>query len=83
MTRFLPQPTFGLISNYAVLLVVFCLLAMASCQSVKPYQRVYLDDPNMQPGKSPCEALDDNVFSYREGGLVTGGSKTKGGCGCN
>ena len=71
--------------NRLLKLLVFCglCMALASCESVKPYQRAYLNDENMAPGSRPCEELEDNVFSYREGSLITGGGKTKGGCGCN
>ena len=83
MMKYLHQVISGSIKRFVVLWTMILLVAVSSCQSVKPYQRAYLDDENMKPGKGPCEMLDDNVFSYREGGVVTGGRKTKGGCWCN
>ena len=67
----------------ALFMFLLLILMLGGCESVKPYQRAYLNDENMKPGAAPCETLDQNVFSYREGSLVTGGSKTRGGCGCN
>ena len=53
------------------------------CATVKPYQRAYLNDAYMQPGRRPIEKFDENVYSYREGSTGGGTGKTSGGCGCN
>ena len=58
-------------------------LALGSCTSVKPYQRAYLNDAAMQPGKLPIEKFDENVQTYREGASGGGTGKASGGCGCN
>lgn len=58
-------------------------LAQSSCTAVKPYQRAYLNDAAMQPGKLPIEQFDENVQTYREGASGGGSGKTSGGCGCN
>ncbi len=67
--------------KYFVLVV--CCLLFISCQSVKPYQRVYLNDYEMRNGKRAIEKPEDNVHSYREGATGGGAGKTSGGCGCN
>ena len=69
-----------LFSGCVVLLV---LLIGASCQPVKPYQRVYLNDRAMQNGKQGAGFSEENVQAYREGAMGGGSSKTSGGCGCN
>ncbi len=60
-----------------------CLLALAACATVAPYQRGYLARPDMalEPNPGTAEALD-KTFSAKEaahGGAAIGG----GGCGCN
>lgn len=53
------------------------------CTTVRPYQRAYLNDENMQLGKRPVEKFDENVHAYREGSTGGGAGKASGGCGCN
>ncbi len=66
-------------------LLIFTLISgsISACTAVKPYQRAYLNDPAMQTGGEAAENFEQSVFSYREGGLISIGSKGKGGCGCN
>lgn len=64
-------------------LLFICCLFAASCQTVKPYQRVYLNDYEMRQGKRPIDKMEDNVHTYREGATGGGAGKTSGGCGCN
>ncbi|MEQ8301851.1 MAG: DUF4266 domain-containing protein [Cyclobacteriaceae bacterium] len=66
-------------------LIVAASLCMTtlSCQTVKPYQRVYLNDFEMKPGYPGARAFEQYVQIIREGSAGGGGSKTSGGCGCN
>lgn len=60
------------------------LFAVSSaCTSVKPYQRAYLNDSRMKAGSLKSETFEQSVFNYREGAVLSGTSKGKGGCGCN
>jgi len=59
------------------------ILSLQSCTTVKPYQRMYLNDENMQPGKAQIDKFDENVHTYREGSSGGGSGKSSGGCGCN
>lgn len=59
------------------------LFLTSSCTTVKPWQRAYLNDASMQSGSTPSEAFEQSVFSYREGSMISGSKKGKGGCGCN
>lgn len=68
--------------NLPKLLIAFALAA-ASCQSVKPYQRQYLNDHEMQAGQKNIARQEQNALTYREGAAGGGGGKTGGGCGCN
>lgn len=58
-------------------------LFLASCQAVKPYQRAYLNDHEMQPGQKSIAKPEKNALTYREGASGGGGGKAGGGCGCN
>jgi len=59
------------------------LLSQSACKTVKPYQRVYLNDPEMQMGSNAGKKFEGYVESIREGAIPAGGSKSSGGCGCN
>ena len=55
---------------------------ISSCQSVKPYQRKYLNDSAMQMGKISVASFETNAEAIREG-ASSGQTKSTGGCGCN
>jgi hypothetical protein len=59
------------------------LFLFSSCQTVKPYQRMYLNDDAMQMKKRPVENLSSRMHTYREGASGGGRGKSSGGCGCN
>ncbi len=67
----------------AALLLLLTGTGGSSCTTVKPYQRAYLNDAAMQPGKLPIEKFEENVQTYREGASGGGTGKSSGGCGCN
>ena len=66
-----------------IALVLAAASLLPECRSVKPYQRVYLNDAAMQPGRTKIEKFDMSVHSIREGASGGGNGKTSGGCGCN
>ncbi len=73
-----------LIMNLKMLLLfVLFIFALSACQTVKPYQRIYLNDPEMQMGTSSAKGFENYVQSIREGAIPAGSSKSSGGCGCN
>ncbi|MEM8906404.1 MAG: DUF4266 domain-containing protein [Bacteroidota bacterium] len=59
------------------------LFLFAACQPVKPYERIYLNDPEMQMGISSAKGFEQYVQSIREGAIPAGSAKGSGGCGCN
>lgn len=63
--------------------IVIMLISLSACESVKPYQRAYLNDHEMQPGQHGGQLFEENVQVYREGATGGGSSKASGGCGCN
>jgi len=66
-----------------LLILFFTGLLLTSCQSVKPYQRAYLNDHFMRMGKRGVDHFGEKVHAYREGSSGGGTGKSSGGCGCN
>lgn len=62
---------------------VILILSMASCVTVKPYQKMYLNDKEMALGDKKLETFEINFEAYREGAAGANGGKVGGGCGCN
>lgn len=56
---------------------------MQGCVALKPYQMVYVNDPEMQMGTSVTKSFEDYAQSIREGAATPGSKKASGGCGCN
>ncbi len=65
---------------YSTLLL---LLFASSCMTVKPYQRQYVDDAEMQMADDRGQNFSNYVHSIREGSTPANGAKGSGGCGCN
>jgi hypothetical protein len=59
------------------------ILALASCQSVKEYNKMYLNDAEMELSARKTQRTEMNFLLYREGASGANGGKTGGGCGCN
>ena len=59
------------------------LLCLASCASVEPYERVYLNDQEMKLQQKSSAFNEINAANYREGAAGAIGGKSGGGCGCN
>ena len=66
---------------------VFIIAASAfifhSCTSPKAYQKMYLNDAEMELSPKKSEKFETNFQVYREGASGANGGKTGGGCGCN
>ncbi len=67
----------------SVFMSVILLIMITSCESVKPYQRVYLNDREMKMGQGGARTFEANVQAYRESAIGGGSKKASGGCGCN
>jgi len=66
-----------------LLLIVMSGLLLASCKSVKEYQKNKLNDSEMSLSGRKVEKTELNFQSYREGASGANGGKIGGGCGCN
>lgn len=62
---------------------LMALLSFTSCVAVKEYEKVYLNDQEMQLSTKDLERFETNFQIYREGSAGGNGGKTGGGCGCN
>lgn len=56
---------------------------LASCNTVKEYQKNKLNDAEMTLGNRKIEKTELNFQTYREGSSGANAGKTGGGCGCN
>lgn len=56
---------------------------LASCTTVKEYQKNKLNDAEMIMGNRKIEKTELNFQTYREGSSGANAGKTGGGCGCN
>lgn len=65
-----------------VLFPVFALL-INGCVSVKPCQKMYLNDSEMILASKKIQQFEINFETYREGASGANGGKVGGGCGCN
>ncbi len=65
------------------LFLLTVVLLLSSCATLKPYQRVHLNDEDMLMVNRKLEFFEDNFQTYREGASGAIGSKVGGGCGCN
>jgi hypothetical protein len=66
-----------------LLVIVVASLLAGGCTTLKPYERVYVNDPEMRFGSDAGQSFDGYVRSIRTGAVPAGGSKSSGGCGCN
>lgn len=64
-------------------LLFIAVLVMNGCVSVESYQKVYLNDENMELNAHKVAYYETNFQAYREGSSGANGGKTGGGCGCN
>jgi len=60
------------------------LLTLAmSCSSVKEYQKMRLNDSEMELASRKTQKFESSFQLYREGASGANGGKNGGGCGCN
>ena len=71
------------ISPILILILFVLALPMNSCVSVKAYQKMYLNDSEMELSTRKSEKFEQNFLLYREGASGANGGKSGGGCGCN
>lgn len=70
------------LNKFTLILFLFCII-LSSCTTLKPYERIYVNDPDMQMGTSSAAAFEKYTQTIREGSVTADGQKGSGGCGCN
>ena len=71
------------ISILKMFLILICATFLFSCTGPKAYQKIYLNDSEMELAPKKAEKFEMNFQVYREGASGANGGKTGGGCGCN
>ena len=66
-----------------IILIVFTMLTFSSCVVVKEYEKVNLNDPDMELSEKKLNKFETSYQVYREAASGANGGKTGGGCGCN
>jgi Domain of unknown function (DUF4266) len=56
---------------------------ISSCSPVKEYQKMHLNDSEMELATRKTQKFEMSFQLYREGASGANGGKTGGGCGCN
>lgn len=69
--------------NKLVALGLLLTLALSGCKPVKEYQKMYLNDAEMELSLRKSQKAESNFQLYREGSAGANGGKSGGGCGCN
>lgn len=69
--------------SYRLVLGILLTVMLHSCVVVKEYEKVQLNDPDMELVLKKCDRFETNFQAYRESAAGANGGKTGGGCGCN
>jgi hypothetical protein len=71
-------------NKWILRVLMICLIILISgCATVKPYQKIFLNDEDMKLSAKKIEKYEQDFESYREGASGANGDKVGGGCGCN
>ena len=66
-----------------IILGLMLELLFQSCNSVKEYEKVAINDPDMKLSAKMLERYETTFQVYREAAAGANGGKSGGGCGCN
>ena len=66
-----------------LIMILIFLIALSSCSTVKEYQKMNINDPDMVLSVRKIERYETTFQTYREAAAGANGGKTGGGCGCN
>ncbi|HEY8931218.1 MAG TPA: DUF4266 domain-containing protein [Mucilaginibacter sp.] len=69
--------------GWAGLICCTGVVVLASCSTVKPYQKNRLNDAEMELSARKSQKFEQSFQLYREGASGANGGKSGGGCGCN
>lgn len=63
--------------------LIAATLFLAGCSAVKEYQKMHLNDSEMELAARKTQKFETSFQLYREGASGANGGKNGGGCGCN
>lgn len=63
--------------------LLFAIVLLQSCNTVKEYEKIAINDPDMKLSTRTSERFETTFQVYREASAGANGGKTGGGCGCN
>ncbi len=66
-----------------IIIALFAVSVLSSCLTVKEYEKVYINDPDMALKARKAKKFETAFQVYREGASGANGGKSGGGCGCN
>ena len=66
-----------------IAILFLALLFLQSCNSVKEYEKVNINDPEMKLAAKTTERYETTFQVYREAAAGANGGKSGGGCRCN
>lgn len=66
-----------------IVLALILSVVLQSCNTVKEYDKQFINDPEMKLSAKQVERFETNFQVYREAAAGANGGKTGGGCGCN
>lgn len=69
--------------NVGYIIVVTLVLMLSSCVTVKEYEKVYVNDADMELSAYKINKFETSFQVYREAASGANGGKAGGGCGCN
>ncbi len=64
-------------------LIILIFFTIYGCANLEAYERVYVNDPEMQIADDSGQGFQKYVSAIREGATPATSSKSSGGCGCN
>ena len=67
----------------SIIAVLALFVVAVRCSAVKEYQKVYVNDSEMELAARKAQKFETSFQLYREGASGANGGKTGGGCGCN
>jgi hypothetical protein len=69
--------------NITIVIAFITVAIASSCTSVKEYQKMHLNDSEMELAARKAQKFETSFQLYREGSSGANGGKNGGGCGCN
>lgn len=67
----------------AIIILAILTFGLNGCAVIKEYEKVNINDPDMELYDKKCDRNTTTMHSYREAAVGANGGKTGGGCGCN